>query len=125
MAEIDLGLDLYGFNKAGMAQEKPLDSIALNIKLTDMFNDIMNRNDTNKSSYWMLLCRERHDYTIFLPLTLTGSVSEMTECLINRGQVLSIDKQKDKNYEIWIRDPETKENYVYYFFDYNQGIIKA
>ena len=49
----------------------------------------------------------------------------MVPTLVNRGQVLSIDKQEDGNYEIWIRDPKTKENFVYYLFDYSYGIIKA
>lgn len=121
--EIDSGFTLYDMNKQAFAQEKPLDIIALNIKVDNMFTDIMKRK--NPSSYWMLLCRERNDYTVFIPLTLSGSKTEMIECLQNRGNVLSIDKQEDGNYEIWIRDTDTKENFVYYFFDYKFGVIKA
>lgn len=121
MAEIDLGMNLYDFNKAGMQGEKPLDIIALQIKIKEMIEDLY----STKNPYWMLLCRERNDYTVFIILTVEGTVKELLETLNNRGQVLSIDKQKDGNYEIWIRDTETKENFVYYFFDYKFGIIKA
>ena len=123
MAEIDLGMNLYDFNKMGMNNEKPLDTIALKNKINHIFEDIMHRN--SNQCYWMLLCRERNDYTVFIPLTLAGSEKEMLECLNTRGQVLSIDKQKDGNYEIWIRDNDTKENFAYYFFNYEFGIVKA
>ena len=121
MAEIDLGMNLYQFNQQAMANEKPLDIIAFNIKVKKMIDDLY----ATKHPYWMLLCRERNDYTVFIMITAEGTIDEMSECLHNRGQVLSIDKQKDGNYEIWIRDPETKENFAYYFFDYEFGIIKA
>ena len=120
MAEIDLGMNLYQFNQQGMAQEKPLDAIEFNIKVTEMVEDIATR-----SKFWMLLSNERKDYTVFIILTTEGTYYEMIPTLRNRGEVLSIDKQEDGNYEIWIRDPDTKENFVYYLFDYTFGIIQA
>lgn len=120
MAEFDLGMNLYDFNKQAYAQEKPLDSIILNNKVEEMVNDIF-----DKSKYWMLLCSERKDYTIFILLTKAGTVREMIPTLLNRGEVLDIEKQKDGNYEIWIRDTNTKENFAYYLFDYEYGIIRA
>ena len=119
--EIDSGLTLYDMNKQAYSQEKPLDVIALHIKVNDMITDLY----STKQPYWMLLCRERNDYTVFIMLTKEGTINEMLEALQNRGQILSIDKQKDGNYEIWIRDIDTKENFVYYFFDYEFGIVKA
>lgn len=120
MAEIDLGMTLYDFNKEGMKQEEILDAISLNRKVTDMVKDIAAR-----STYWMLLSNERQDYTVFIILTVEGTYNEIIPTLRNRGEVLSIDKQEDGNYEIWIRDPDTKENFVYYLFDYTYGIIQA
>lgn len=121
MADIDLGVDLYDMNKQAYKQEKPLDAIALHIKVNNMINDIYK----TKKLYWMLLCRERNDYTVFIPLTIEGTINEMIETLNNRGKILDIDKQEDGNYEIWIRDNDTEENFVYYFFDYTFGICKA
>ena len=48
---------------------------------------------------------------------------ELSETLMNRGKIIFIDKQPDDNYEIWIRDPETNENFAYYLFDYSFGIV--
>jgi len=121
MADIILG-NLYDFNKQAYGKEKPLDIIALQNKVGNMIKDIFTE---AKSTTWMLLCKERSDYTVFILLTTTGSIKEMVETLLNRGEVLDIEKQKDGNYEIWIRDPETKENFAYYFFDYTFGIVKA
>ena len=123
MAEITLG-NLYDFNKQAMKQEKPLDIIALNIALEKLSKDLYERSVQGKV-YWMLLSNERKDYTVFIILTEKGFLNELLPTLQNRGQVLSIDKQDDGNYEIWIRDPETEENFVYYLFDYSFGIIKA
>lgn len=120
MAEINLG-SLYDFNKQAYSKEKPLDVIALHVKTKNMITDIYN----TKIPYWMLLCRERSDYTVFIPLTLEGTYNDMLESLEARGEVLDIDKQEDGNYEIWIRDKKTNENFVYYFFDYRFGIVKS
>lgn len=119
--EIDSGLTLYDMNKQAYKEEKPLDVIAYNIKTNDMVYNITN----SKKPYWMLLCRERNDYTVFIPLTIEGTVCELREALNNRGQVLDINKREDGNYEIWIRDPKTQENFVYYFFDYTFGVVEA
>ena len=37
--------------------------------------------------------------------------------------VLAIDKQESGSWEIWLRDIETEEIVVYYFFDYNLGVL--
>ena len=77
--------------------------------------------------YWMLLCHERRDYTVF---NLQGEVTvrninkDLIDCLKNRGIVLAIDKQPDGAYEIWIRDKKTKDNVIYYLFNYEFGVIE-
>lgn len=119
MAEITLG-NLYEFNKQAMNNEKPLDPIEFATSVKKMVEDIYKKN-----SYWMLLNNERRDYTVFHMLSQDGINAEMIPTLQNRGQVLSIDKQEDGNYEIWIRDIATQENFVYYLFDYNFGLIEA
>ena len=102
-------------------QEKPLDVIALQVSVKKMITDIYER----KIPYWMLLCRERNDYTVFIPLTLEGTYKDMLETLQNRGEVLDIEKQEDGNYEIWIWDSSTKDSFAYYFFNYEFGIIQS
>ena len=120
MAKLDTGMNLYDFNKQAMNQLTPMDPIAFNLATQHMVADISER-----SKYWMLLNNERKDYTVFIIITEEGTLNELKPTLNNRGQVLSIDKQSDNNYEIWIRDPETEENFVYYLFDYSFGIVEA
>ena len=118
---IDTGMTLYDFNKQAMSKLDPLDSTTLKTKVEEMIKDLYNRN----IKIYMLLCKERSDYTVFIALTIEGTENEVIETLQNRGKILSIDKLEDGNYEIWIRDPATKENFVYYFFDYSFGLIQA
>lgn len=122
-------ITLYDFNKENMAQIDPytkedLEKLCKQVA-EHIWEDFFFKKPEDKT-YWMLLCRERNDYTVFC---IKDSMAELTEaikdCLVNRGQVLDITKQEDGNYEIWIRDYLTKENVVYYLFDYNSAIIEV
>jgi len=119
MSDIDLGMNLYEFNKQAMNSERPLDPIALNIKTIEIAKEM------EKKKYWMLLCNERKDYSVFVVKKKTNIAEELKITITNRGHILSIDKQEDGSYEIWIRDFDTKENFAYYLFDYTFGIIKV
>ena len=119
MSEI-ASFNMYDFNKAQMSQVDPLDPIWLNRKCAEVALKIM------KNKFWMLLCRERNDYTIFyfhMDDNIAGK--ELHDTIKNRGDVIDFSDKEDGNYEIWIRDPETKENFVYYLFDYSTGIVEA
>ena len=119
-------ITLYDFNKANMAQIQPYDDITLNKMCNQIANEIWNYKDIDEKIYWMLLCRERNDYTIFcIQYNLNELIKAIRDCLKNRGYVLDITKQPDNNYEIWIRDFDTNENVVYYLFDYNNAIIEV
>jgi len=117
---------LYELNKINMAQIQPVELQWLKEKCLEVAKEIRNCLWTN---YWMLMCRERYDFTMFHSLPhLEDFSSELAdalyECLTNRGDVIDFTKQLDGNYEIWIRDTETKENFAYYLFDYNNGVIE-
>lgn len=128
MAELDLGMNLYEFNKQAMKNENPMDPILLNNRLKEVAEELR----CNPDSYWMLLNNERKDYTVFhikkenlIIKWLTNALaSDLKEALQNRGQVLSVDKLEDDNYEIWIRDQITEENFVYYLFDYTKAVLE-
>jgi hypothetical protein len=119
--EIDTGVSIYEINKNLMKEDKPLDPIAINIAVKKAADGIL----TSFKKYWMLLCRERNDYTVFIVNGSNNLEKELKETLLNRGNLLSIDLQEDGNFEVWIRDPETEENFVYYLFDYTFGIIEV
>lgn len=119
MGEITLG-NLYDFNKQAMTREEPLDAILLNRATEELVNHM------RKYKYTMLLCRERNDYTIFFNNThkYEQAIKEVRETLMNRGLILAIDLQDDGAYEIWIRDIDTGENFVYYLFDYSNAVVE-
>ena len=128
MAELTLG-NLYEFNKQAMKNEPPMDPILFNTTVHDIAEEIR----SGKESYWMLLNHERRDFTLFhikkenaiLKFMTDSLASDLKETLRNRGQILSIDKLVDDNYEIWIRDIDTEENFAYYLFDYTEAVIEA
>ena len=84
-----------------------------------------------KDNYFMLLCNDRKDYTIF------NCVSDKTEdkldelanifvdeCLKNRGQIKGIDLTEHKDaIEIWLSIDN--EAFCYYFFPYDLGIVEV
>ena len=116
---------LYDFNKQLMSQAKEL----RRIDFKDSLNEIKDFIKEKDNKYFMLLCKERSDYTVFVLFKNENSdrqifKKELSECLINRGQILSIERTKDKQaYEIWIKIDE--EAFVYYLFPYDLGVIKV
>jgi len=119
--------NLYELNKINMRQINPVDKQWLASKLLDVAEKVFSFG----TDYWMLLCRERYDITIF---NLQGTfspqskpaqlVQELITCFDNRGAVLDLTEREDGSYEIWIRDRATQENFAYYLFDYSQGVIE-
>ena len=119
---------LYDVNKNLILQnEKPLDEGQLNSKIIIIkdFIDKMNNN------YYMLLCNERKDYTVFdfsgwkLPNKYLDCANCLVnECLKNRGEIRGIDITQDKQaIEIWL--VIDNEAYCYYFFPYDKAIIEC
>lgn len=74
--------------------------------------------------YYMMLCHDRRDYTIFHTDCTSGRISgEFMECLQNRGKVVAIDKTEDGGaIEIWLMIDE--EAYCYYFFPYESAVVE-
>ena len=126
MGEITLG-NLYEFNKNAMSQFKPMDAIEFNRKLISVADTMIDALDCDRH-YWMLLCHELRNYTLFNIISASDMqdiISELRPTLTNRGLTLDITLQDDGAYEIWIRDPETEENFAYYLFPYDMGVIEV
>lgn len=112
---------LYDMNKLAMQKEKPLSNEELLSKIDEIKNFCMFSNN----QYYMLLNKERSDFTLF---NLKDNKVEVVigdglkECLQNRGKILSIEKEENSSaYEIWILIDN--EPFVYYFFPYDEGVI--
>ena len=127
MANIELG-NLYDFNKNAMSQFKPMDMIKLNRMLNSISDTMIDACDNCDQHYWMLLCHDRRDFTLFNIIAISNMydiINELKPTLENRGQILDIELQDTGAYEIWIRDPETQENFAYYLFPYDNGVIEV
>lgn len=114
---------LYDLNKAAVIKEISLTGDKLEEKKPAIIDFLKDKNNT----YYMLLCNERRDYTVFR-LKEENSINELVnclvdECLLNRGLVKGIDITKDQGaIEIWLSIEE--EAFVYYFFPYDSAIVE-
>ena len=114
-------MSLYEYSKQVVANEVPMDPILFNQKMIEVSMDMV------EHTYMMLLCHDRRDYTIFHIANTDKKIAakEISETLYNRGKILLVDKQKDGSWEIWIRDSLTNENFAYYLFPYDNGVVEV
>ena len=124
--ELNMG-NLYEFNKNAMKQEKPIDAILANKRITDICNTMYMNTETD--SYYMLICPDNRQYVIFHingeNSTLSSIKDEVISTLKNRGEIIDIDiTHKDNEiWEIWIKDKFTDEIYMYQLTNYTNEII--
>lgn len=85
----------------------------------------------NQDQYYMLLCNEEKDYTMFILKnddkvidSKEFSFNELKECLYNRGKIYGFDITEDKMaIEIWLEKDDGM--HCYYFFKYGEGVIEC
>lgn len=131
--------NLYEMNKQIIEQtEKPMPEEKVYDALDYIVSPFFKKNiekrikdEGTDSCYFMLLCREDNNYTIFnvrnyldFSIPIKTACDELTICLNNRGTVYSIENTED-NYaiEIWLKDAD-KGMLCYYLFPYNEGVIE-
>jgi len=130
--KVELGT-LYDINKNIVEQNLKVLSDDEMQEKKNLIVDFVNQSGNN---YYMLLCNDRKDYTIFHRNKteeglfkdsegLTKDVIEkvlIDECLPNRGKTKSIEITEDQSaIEIWLSIDG--ESYCYYFFPYDTAII--
>jgi hypothetical protein len=116
---------LYDMNKEIIKQEGKLSKSKIRDKFKKMKTWLVNKQfDTQ---YFMLLCRERYDYTVFNTKekdfdTMTKEIQAILE---NRSGIFhSIDETKNKDaYELWVNIDG--EMFMYYLFPYDWGVIEV
>jgi hypothetical protein len=127
MSEVNMGT-LYDFNKNAMASFEPIDIIQFNRMLNSIADTMIDACENCDQHYWMLLCHDRRDYTLFNIVAASNMdciIYELKPTLENRGKILDIELQDTGAYEIWIRDYDTDENFAYYLFQYDAGVIEV
>lgn len=126
-SEVSLG-NLYDMNKQIMANEPEIGADVLTQKKEEMTKWV---NEYFKQSYFMLLCNERKDYTVFRmrdSVATIGAVQNMVndvvECMTNRGTLLSIDLQEAGGWELWMKGADDGECSAYYLFPYGAAVLE-
>lgn len=120
LKDVSLGTS-YDINKNLVKKyEKEL----TNVELADKEKMMLEFTREKFDNYYMMLCHDRRDYTIFHTDVKEGSVwGELLECLQNRGKIYGIDKTQDEGaIEIWLMIED--EAYCYYFFPYGNAIVE-
>ena len=127
MAEFTAG-NLYDMNKSLVDKyEKALKGKALQNRIDRAVIPYLN--DKKDETYFMLICHEHRDYTVFHinpgEDTLVGIITQLKICLLNRGAIYGIDRTPDGvALELWIKYNEYGEMACYYFFPYSQAVVE-
>jgi len=121
MSDIQLG-NAYDVQKGIVKQLYPMTKSAINDALEKVV-DMVKKTD---NKYYMLLCREKADYTIF---NLGSDEScydripmELKTCIKSRGKAKVIESD-DEITQLWIQDGD--EVFLYYFFPANTNTIEC
>lgn len=126
MAEIESGMTLYDINKSAYNNLDKMNEIKLSARIKKMKSFF-----TSGERYFMLLCREKNDYTVFKfenknEKSVDIILKEFEECIRNRGSILDIEKTEDNYaYEIWIKDIMAQESFCYLLFPYTSAVIEV
>ena len=124
MAEIEAG-NVFELNKQIRRKSSPMESEKLNEAITNLAGWCSFRCNAR---YYMLLCKERSDYTIFRlkNFNYDQAGQEVKEVLESRGQIIGVDYLHGFDaYECWVKDPETDEPFMYMFFVCDDFIVEV
>jgi len=131
--KIEVGT-LYDLNKQVISQlpEMPQEQIQEQlVKIQKWFVE-------SNGKYFMLLCREKADYTLFnfngkdipdvflefIEKMSIKAIKELEECIKNRGILMSINRAPVDAWEIWIKDFFNKEVHMYMLFECDPMVIE-
>ena len=125
MKNVDMGLNVYEFNKNIMKQMTPIEDLSKGKKELINFLEM-----TPAEQYLMLLCREKNDYTLFNFYDTWSDeqfANDVIECFTNRElSIVNIETvDNGMAIELWVKEPGQMENaYLYYIFPADQMVIE-
>ena len=123
MADVDMGLNVYEFNKNIMKQLPVIED------LQNIYDKIETYwENAPFDEYLMLLCKEKNDYTLFRFGSDNHSpvMDDIIECLINRNLGIVSAEIVDNGVamEIWAKEPgQMEEVDLYYLFPADAMVI--
>lgn len=121
----DINVKLYDVNKQILANANPLDLNEVKVSVAHWLHE-------QSDEYFMLLCRERNDYTLlwmrpifYIDQDVEGPTSraadEILETLMNRGCLVATEISGDEYFQLWVNiDGEV---FLYMLFPYDSGVI--
>lgn len=126
---------LYDLNKQVASQLPPQPQEHLQEQLIQIKKWFSN----SKDKYFMLLCREKADYTLFnfngkeipdifpefVEKMSTQAIKDLELCVKNRGILMAINKATEDAWEIWIKDIVNKEVNMYMLFECGLMVIEV
>jgi len=123
-----LSMSCYDINKQIIAQ---LENIENNEEKMQEAKDIIKKyTDCDRTTYYMLLCKDINYYTVFHvdPLfkeDYNTIVDEVIDCLHYIGAIKSVSlNNSGEGIEIWVH-PVDSDPMVMYLFLYNNGVIQC
>ena len=122
MAGKDIEMTLYDLNKAMYLQMKPMEAYDFTQQMVNIALWFSSKKD---AKYFMLLCKERSDYTVFdfQSYDYDTARNELTAIITNRGMPMDVDYDHDTDtYDIWVK--KGGEVYMYKLFDCDDFVIR-
>ena len=129
MSEATLGT-VYDINKAVYSNQSEKMSKTLVQPLLEKIIEWFKVKALREAQYYMFLCRDRNDYTIFnfLKNNPEKGIKELTELIESRGILKDIIYNEKYNYyEFWISINDEgfrPEEYMYILFPCNEFVIE-
>ncbi len=125
--DISIG-SLYDMNKSLMMSEPTLVREDFQVKIDTVLKPFFEKHE---DTFFMLYCNELSDYTVFRLIrdaiaisdTNFKAATDVIECMVNRGEVLSIDNHEQGGIELWIRCND--DCHAYFLFPYDLGIVEV
>lgn len=116
-------MSLYDLNKNIMSQLPPLSQE----QIAELKELILTFDDNIDNTYYMLLCREKNYFTLFVKNGCLGinTINEsVIDCLYDLGDIVSGEITKDKMaIEFWVKTD--KDAFCVYFFGYDNGVVEC
>ena len=117
---------LYEMNKQLFKQIKPPSEQIINLELANIgawFSANIN------TKYYMLLCKERSDYTLFHldNFNYNKAVQELKEVLEERGDIMGFDFIHGENaYQCWVRERDDEHQvYMFMLFEADWMVVEV
>jgi len=119
-------MSVYELNQQAYKNVKPMNKEKIKNAVFDIL-DYMEKHIDCK--YYMLLCRELNDYTLFNKINVSSfqtSARTVIEIASSRGELLDVRPNEEMGYiEFWVKHNSDNEPHMYLFFNAADFVIEC